>query len=60
MGPIAGHPRPMPTRIYIEALLVDPDAADRVWAAWDAGIISTYWATWMSWMIAVSKVDYFH
>ncbi len=41
----------MLTRIYIEALLVDPDAADQVWVDWDSGEISTYWATWMWWSI---------
>ncbi len=29
----------MLTRFYIEALLVDPEAADQVWEAWDAGEI---------------------
>ena len=29
----------MLTRLYIEALLVDPEAADRVWEAWDSGEI---------------------
>ena len=37
----------MLTRLYIEALLVDPEAADQVWEAWDKGEISTYWAVWM-------------
>ncbi len=27
----------MLTEIYIEALLVDEELADRVWKAWDAG-----------------------
>ncbi len=27
----------MLTEIYIEALLVDEDLADRVWKAWDTG-----------------------
>ena len=29
----------MLTEIYIEALLVDEDLADRVWEAWDGGEI---------------------
>ena len=29
----------MLTEIYIEALLVDEELADRVWEAWDAGLI---------------------
>jgi hypothetical protein len=36
----------MLTRIYIEALLVDEEAADQVWEAWWGGEISTYWAAW--------------
>lgn len=41
----------MLTRIYIEALMADPDAADQVWVAWDGGEVSTYWAGWMWWAI---------
>ncbi len=29
----------MLTSIYIEALLVDEELADRVWALWDVGLI---------------------
>ena len=29
----------MLTEIYIEALLVDEELADQIWAAWDAGEI---------------------
>ena len=29
----------MPTKIYIEALLVDEKLADRVWEAWNVGEI---------------------
>ncbi len=29
----------MLTKRYIEALLVDEDLADRVWEAWDVGLI---------------------
>ena len=43
------------TEIYIEALLVDEEAADQVWEAWDGGEISTYWAVWMWWTIVVAK-----
>ena len=39
----------MLTEIYIEALLVDPDAAVQVWEAWDKGGISTYWVAWGWW-----------
>ncbi len=31
----------MLTEIYIEALLVDEEAADQVWVAWDKGEILT-------------------
>jgi len=37
----------MLTEIYIEALLVDEELANRVWEAWDKREISTYWAVWM-------------
>ena len=33
----AGHPPAMLTEIFIEALLVDEEAADQVWEAWDRG-----------------------
>jgi len=36
MTSFAGHPQAMLTEIYIEALLVDEEAADQVWEAWDA------------------------
>lgn len=40
----------MLTEIYMEALLVDEELADRVWEAWDAGNISDFWAVslWVS------------
>ncbi len=38
----------MLTEIYIEALLVDPEAADRVWEAWDDGEIDDV-AAYLSW-----------
>ena len=41
----------MLTEIYIEALLVDEEAADQVWEGWDTGDISTYWAVGMWWTI---------
>ena len=36
----------MLTRLYIEALFVDEEAADAVWEAWDAGEISDFMAGW--------------
>ena len=44
----------MLTRLYIEALLADPEAADAVWEAWDRGEISTYWAVWGWWLVTVN------
>ena len=37
MTSFAGHPQTMLTEIYIEALLVDEEAADRAWQAWVGG-----------------------
>ena len=37
----------MLTEIYIEALLVDEDAADQVWEAWDSGEIDDQVAWWL-------------
>ena len=40
------HPDPsiqqwaMLTRLYVEALLADPDLADQVWELWNAGVIT--------------------
>jgi len=39
MTSFAGQPQAMLTEIYIEALLVDEEAADQVWEAWDKGEI---------------------
>ncbi len=44
----------MLTRLYIEALLVDEEAADVIWEAWDAGEISTYWAVWGWWLVTAN------
>ena len=41
----------MLTCLYIEALLVDPDAADDVWWAWNAGEIGNLVAAW-AWLVA--------
>jgi len=45
----------MLTRLYIEALLVDPEAADEVWEAWDRGAIDDHVA-WVAWQ---RIADYF-
>ena len=47
----------MLTAIYIEALLVDEDAADQVWEAWDQGEIDDQipYTAWM--LISVKNFD---
>ena len=40
----------MLTEIYIEALLVDKELADQVWAAWDKGEIDDVLA-YLAWML---------
>jgi len=41
----------MLAEIYIEALLVDEEAADAVWEAWSNGGISDFVAAWAWWGI---------
>ena len=43
----------MLTEIYIEALLVDEELADRVWELWDAGLISDDLATVAWWLVGI-------
>jgi hypothetical protein len=40
------------TRLYVEALLTDPDRADQVWELWNAGVI-TYEVDAWAWYIIV-------
>ena len=47
----------MLTEIYIEALLVDEEAADQVWEAWDKGEISVFVATAVWWTIVEACSD---
>ena len=47
----------MRTEIYLAALLVDEELADQVWEAWAKGEISTYWAAWMRWTIAIVEIS---
>ncbi len=44
----------MLTEIYIEALLVDEESAEQVWAAWDRGEIDDQvaWSAW--WLITIN------
>ena len=43
----------MLAELYIEALLVDAEAADAVWNAWDAGVILDELAALAWWSIVV-------
>ena len=43
----------MLARIYIEALLIDEEAADVVWELWDARLISDELAAIIWWAIVV-------
>ncbi len=56
MTSFAGHPQAMLTEIYIEALLVDEEAADQIWLAWDKGEIDDQvaWLVW--WLITLAPV----
>ena len=40
----------MLAELYIEALLMDEEAADEVWELWNAGIISDELAAWAWWL----------
>jgi len=42
------------SEIYIEALLVNEELADRVWELWDAAEIDDVSAAWGWWTIAAS------
>jgi len=44
------------TEIYIEALLVDEDLADQVWALWNARLISDDLAAWAWWIVANGSI----
>ncbi len=46
----------MLTEIYIEALMVDEDAADQVWEAWDAGNINDG-AARIAWLLIADLVS---
>ena len=57
MTSFAGHPQTMLTEIYIEALLVDEELADQVWAALMAGEIDDLTAVmaWWVWWLRHSR-----
>ena len=48
----------MLSRLYIEALLVDEEAADAIWETWTRGKLTTYEAGWGWWRIAQSSKWY--
>ena len=43
----------MLTRLYVEALLADPDAADQVRELWIVGVIPTDLAAWAWFILAL-------
>ena len=45
----------MLTELYIEALLVDRDLADRAWVAWAKGEVSAYRTVWMWILVAAPR-----
>ncbi len=45
----------MLTEIYISALLVDEELADRVWEASDAGVVNDQVA-WLAWLYIATQV----
>ncbi len=45
----------MLTEAYIEALLVDEEAADLVWRTWDAGLSDNELAAW-AWCTIVASI----
>jgi len=42
----------MLVEFYVEALLVEPEAADLIWEAWAAGGLTDSVAAWAWWQIA--------
>jgi len=54
------HSLAMLAEIYIEALLIDEEAADAVWKAWDAGEIDEAAAFIAWWLVANSRFEPSH
>ena len=46
------------SRLYIEALLVDPNAADAVWEAWNVGELSDLVAAAAWWAVTESGIPF--
>ena len=56
--PIVGQfSMPIYTRLYIEALLVDEEAADAVWEIWDCGQVSDDLAAITWWLICLNATQ---
>ena len=51
----AVHPLATLTEIYIEALLVGEDAADQVWAAWNANQLSDE-DVYLGWLLVAYRL----
>jgi hypothetical protein len=51
------HPHFMLTEIYIEALLVDEEAADQVWGLWNVGVIPDDLAAMASRILAIDTIN---
>ena len=45
----------MLTKLYVEALLIDEDLADQVWALWDRRDIADDLA-WIAWLLLATNV----
>ena len=41
----------MLTRLYVEALLADPELADQVYELWNARAITDEYAAWAWWLV---------
>jgi hypothetical protein len=52
----SGHAHRTFTHIYIEALLVDEEAADQVWEAWDARTLNNG-AACIAWMLIAGLIS---
>ena len=44
------------TRLFVEALLNDPELADQVWELWNAGVITGEMAAWAWSLVAAPSL----
>ena len=49
---------PLPTAVYIEALLVDEELADQVWGAWYSGADDQ--VAWLAWWLIAGLISHHH